>query len=45
MIVVFVVDDHDHAAGADFLDGVGDIGEGVLGTHIEAIVASRPRDF
>ena len=40
VLAVFVVDDDDHAAGADFLNRVGDVGKWVLGTHAEAIVAT-----
>ena len=39
ILAVFVVDDHDHAASADFLDGIGDIGERSLGAHNDAILA------
>ncbi len=39
VLAIFVVDHHDHAAGADFLNCIGDVGEGVLGTHIVAILA------
>ena len=33
VLAIFVVDDHDHAAGADLLDRGRDVGKGCLGTH------------
>jgi hypothetical protein len=39
VLAVFVVDHHDHAARADFLDGIGNIGKWRLGTHNDAILA------
>ena len=40
VLAVFVVDDHDHAAGADLFDRVGDVGKGFV-IHDGIIVASR----
>jgi hypothetical protein len=39
VLAVFVINDHDHPTGPDFLNGVGDVGEWGLGAHIEAILA------
>ena len=39
VLAVFVVDHHDHASGADFFDGIRDIGEWRLGAHNDAILA------
>src|SRR6202171_6238691 len=39
VLAVFVIDHDDHAAGADLLNRGRDVGEGRLGTHIEAILA------
>ena len=33
VLAIFVVDDHNHAAGADFLDRGGNIGEWRMGAH------------
>ncbi len=40
VLAIFVVDDHEHAAGADFLDGGRDIRECGLRCHYSAIVAN-----
>src|SRR6202034_3697382 len=42
VFAVFVVDHNDHAAGADFLNRIGNVGEWRLGTHIVAILALDP---
>ncbi len=39
VLAVLVVDDDDHAAGADLLDGSGNVGKG-LGAHDDCIVAN-----
>jgi hypothetical protein len=41
VLAVFVVDHDDHAAGADFLNRVGDVGEGVLRAHIKGDCNNR----
>ena len=50
VLAVFVVDDHDHPACADFFNCVGHVGKWDLGTHIEAILVQfdlifTPEDF
>ena len=40
VLAVFIVDHHDHAAGADLLDGGGDVDKGLV-AHNEAIVSEH----